>query len=34
VLQGILNVTENEYKQMLKQMQREMPAFFERMLAW
>jgi len=34
VLQGILNVTENEYKQMLKQMQREMPAFFERMLTW
>jgi len=34
VLQGLLNVTEDEYKQMLKQIQREMPAFFERMLAW
>lgn len=34
VLQGVMNVTEDEYKMILKQTQREMPAFFERMLAW
>jgi AcrR family transcriptional regulator len=34
VLQGVMNVTEEEYKMILKQTQREMPAFFERMLGW
>jgi len=34
VLQGIMNVTEEDYKKILKQIQREMPGFFERLLSW
>jgi AcrR family transcriptional regulator len=34
VLQGIMNINEESYRKILKQTQREMPAFFERMLAW
>ena len=34
VLQGIMNVTADQYKKILKQAQQQMPSFFERMLAW
>jgi len=32
VLQGVMNLTADQYKKMLKQAQRQMPDFFERML--
>ena len=34
VLQGVMNVTVDQYKTILKQSQQQMPAFFERMLGW
>jgi AcrR family transcriptional regulator len=34
VLQSIMNVNEEEYKKILKQNQRDMPAYFERLLGW
>jgi len=34
VLQGIMNLTTEQYKNVLKQTQQQMPAFFERILTW
>ncbi|WP_431215854.1 TetR/AcrR family transcriptional regulator [Puia sp. P3] len=34
VLQGIMNLSADQYKMLLKQTQQQMPAFFERILNW